>query len=157
MLNANSSIPEPGDAAHAAGVNRLIRRICLLREQGMVAEAARLEREDLAMAVRRLRDNPAGAGFPEDVVKGLFAREESRAADAVALAEFLVPQLLAHWPPRSPAAVAGPVPPSLPPVPRAPGTGSPAISDLLDAMLAAERSNRRPLARVTREARTTDH
>jgi len=104
------------------------------------------------MAVRGLRDGPAGAGFSEDAVREMYLREEARAADALALAECLVPQLLAHWPSRSAAAAVGPVPPSLPPVTRAPGTGSPAISDLLDAMLAAERTNRRPPARATREA-----
>lgn len=143
-----------------AGVTRLIRRICLLREQGAAAEAARLEESDLMAAVGELRTVLASDVLSESELRALFSREEQRVTDAAVLSELLIPQLLGRLAVSAPSgppgvfrpAAAGP---ALPPVPRAPAAGSPAIPDLLDAMLAAERTNRRPLAPSKRQARTT--
>lgn len=140
-----------------AGVSRLIRRICLLREQGSAGEAERLEREELPMAWPAVTADEAAQA---DLLQRIFSRETERAADAAALSELLLPHLLARL---TPPAIPGRGTPSRPDpgLPAAPvvrpavSAGSPAIPDLLDAMLAAERSNRRPLAPSMRGARPT--
>jgi hypothetical protein len=141
-LNESLSKPRLGETDGASGIARIVRRICLLREQGDSAEAGRLEREELATAVResRLAGGPETPG--EQELGEIYARESRRIADAVVIAEILATRL-------APAAAAPrPAPgPSLraaiPAVPRPAGSGTPAIPELLDAMLDAERSGRR--------------
>ena len=122
-------------------VVRLIRRICLLREQGRREEAGRIEATELVAA---LKNAPAAAGFAEAVpgrLEKLYAAETDRAADAVVLSELIVAQLRLHFPgaPPGPAAAADASPPAFIRAPSPPG-GSPAIPDLLDAMLAHDRA-----------------
>ena len=136
-----------------AGIIRCVRRICLLREQGDATEATRLEKNDLANAVRDYRLACGPEILPESELRSLFVAEEKRVADAVILSELLIPQLVKSFPAQPVAAV-----PSRPsaaasvetatPFPRAAAAAgvSPIIADLLDAMLASERSGRRPLS-----------
>jgi hypothetical protein len=138
----------------------LIRRICLLREQGLTDEAARLEQEDLAVAVRGLRQEQLGEILPESVLREMFTCEEQRVANAVALTELLLPKLLEGLAERTPPGGRVSVPRPAQAVPlssvsRAPAAGSPLIPDLLDAMLAAEFTNRHPQDSSLRGARTT--
>jgi hypothetical protein len=124
-----------------AGIVSLVRQICLLREQGDAARAAALEAGELADALRTLREADGGEALPESALAALFAREEERIADAQVLAELLAPRLGAVLPSAQAATVTtvttvttrAPEPPAEPL----------SIPDLLDAMLAAERTSPR--------------
>ncbi|MBL9214441.1 MAG: hypothetical protein JNG83_03090 [Opitutaceae bacterium] len=144
-MNAIHHSDRPVDVEERRGVARLIRRVCLLREQGEVADAEKLQAGELARAIRDHRLQHGPDSLPESELRELYVVEARRAADALALAELLIPQLT-----RQPTAartrseaVAIPVP--MPPAVRMPEAGVPAIPDLLDAMLAAERKARRPM------------
>lgn len=135
-------------ADHVAGVVRLVRQICLLREQGETDRAARLQANDLAAALRDLQAEHGPDALREEGLQALFAAERERVAEAVLLAELLIPQLTGG--PRlarsvAPARAPAPMPAS------APAAGPPAIPDLLDAMLAAERTGRHPSPVVHRK------
>jgi hypothetical protein len=151
LLNTLFTNLEPPAAGHVAGITRLMRRICLLREQGDAGQAARLHEHELADAVRELRATHGAQALSDEELRALFAAEEQRVAEAVVLAELLIPQLVGARPPVPAQAVpATPVParlrvPAVPP-------GSPGIPDLLDAMLAAERNGRRPSPAASRES-----
>ena len=126
-----------------AGIVCLIRRICLLREQGEVARAEQLQAGELAEALTALREADGPEACSAVAVAQVFAREEERIADAQVLAELLAPRLGAARPATTaplPAAAPPPSPPG-----RAPGVPAESLSipDLLDAMLAAERTSPR--------------
>jgi len=139
-----------------AGITRLVRQICLLREQGDAAQAAHLQDDELATAVRDLRLAHGPEAFAESELHGLFVTEERRVAEAVILSELLVPRLVESWPAAALSRSTGPVRTFSPPPAAArasvPAAGSPAIPDLLDAMLAAERHGRRPAPANSRES-----
>ncbi len=141
-----------------ATINRHIRQICLLREQGNVAEAERIEKNEFANTLRDLRLAHGPQILPQTELNVLFEAEYKRVADAVVLSELLIPQLVksfsaAPFPASArPAAAAAAVPAtprdSAVPIPKAAAAAgvSPMIADLLDAMLASERGGRRPLS-----------
>lgn len=137
-----SSVEDPS----AAALVRLIRRICLLREQGDLAGAQDLEHGPLGAAVATARAQLGADALSEDELGRLFVRESERAAEAVAVAELIIQQLTPHWPATAPAAAAGGAAarraPRLPARSAQPA-GAPAIPDLLDAMLAHESQARR--------------
>jgi hypothetical protein len=124
-----------------AGIVSLVRQICLLREQGDAARAESLQAGELAAALQEFRATEGDAALPEPVLAQLFAREEERIADAQVLAELLAPRLGAVLPAARAATVTtvttvttrAPEPPAEPL----------SIPDLLDAMLAAERTSPR--------------
>lgn len=119
----------------ATPVIRLIRRICLLREQGDAAASA-LERDQLAAAVQAARAKLGADALPESELRQIFARESERAAEALAIAELIVQQLA---PGSSGVARGADLRAPRPREPRAPAPSEPpAIADLLDAMLASE-------------------
>lgn len=154
-MNPSSSNPPPTAAALLAGIARIVRRICLLRELGESAQAVRLQENDLAGAVRDLRLAHGPEMLPENELHGIFAAEEQRVAEAVILSELLLPRLVESWLAVSPPRAAGParsaaVSPVVRPAPVP--AGPPAIPDLLDAMLAAERPGRRPAPATNRES-----
>lgn len=151
MLTTLSTNLEPPAAGRVAGITRLMRRICLLREQGDAGQAARLHEQDLAAAVRELRAAHGAEALPDAELLRLFAVEEQRVAEAVVLAELLIPQLVGDRPPVPAKSVPAAPVPARPRVPAAP-PGSPGIPDLLDAMLAAERHGRRPSPAASRES-----
>ncbi len=151
MLISPSTHLEPAAAGRLAGITRLMRRICLLREQDDAGRASALQATELADAVREWRAAHGAEALSDDELRRLFAAEEQRVAEAVVLAELLIPQLVGGRPP----VPAKPVPASPAPArPRTPAasSGSPAIPDLLDAMLAAERTGRRPAPALARES-----
>lgn len=148
MLTTFSTNLEP--PARVAGLTRLMRRICLLREQGDAVRASALQTNELAEAVRELRAAHGAEALSDDELRRLFAVEEQRVAEAVVLAELLIPQLVGGRPPAPAKPVAAPPAPARPRAPASPG--SPAIPDLLDAMLAAERPGRRPAPALARES-----
>ena len=133
----------------------MVRQICLLREQGDAVQAAQLQENDLAAAVRDLRLAQGAAALPEAELQAMFATEEQRVADAVILSELLLPRLVGKGPALSGPAHSGtrragqesPVVAA-----KAPAAGPPAIPDLLDAMLAAERTGRRQSTASSRES-----
>ena len=126
-----------------AGLSRLVRQICLLREQGDTAGAARLQEKDLATAVADMRQAHGAAVLPDDALMALFAREAQRVSEALLTAELMVARLAELWSPLPPRAASAPAASaSARPLPATPA-GPPAITDLLDAMLAAERTSTR--------------
>ena len=127
-----------------AGLIRLIRRICLLREQGSVGEANRLQAGEFAAAVVEFRLWHGPASLTDEKVCTLFMHETELVREAMVLAEILAPQLARLLPlAQSQAAPVFPVVPAELEAARPIPDGPPVISDLLDAMLAAERPGRR--------------
>lgn len=127
---------------------RLVRRICLLREQGEAATAAQLEQNEFANLVRDFRLAEGPEALPESELRTMFANEERRVADAMVLAELLIPHLAGsitkvNRTTVQPSAVSTPeFPISFSRAAESP-VGSTAIPDLLDAMLAADSAARR--------------
>lgn len=124
---------------------RLIRRICLLHEQGDVAGAHSLERDQLPSAVQLARTKLGAGALPESELSDIFARERERATEAITIAQLIVQQLAPHLPAAQSAASARPTREREPhaPLARPAATNEPpAIADLLDAMLASERRAR---------------
>jgi hypothetical protein len=151
-LNNSNSSPRPDDAGRRAGLSRLVRRICLLREQGDVAEAGRLQQNDLAAAVGEIRRTQGADAWRDDELAELFDAEAKRVTEALLTAEIMVKRLAELWSPlpvavRSAPAYAGATLPTDKPARPA---GSPVISDLLDAMLAAERPSTRLVPALNR-------
>jgi hypothetical protein len=122
-----------------------VRRICLLQEQGDTAEAGRLQQGDLVAAIGDFRRTQGADALPEEKLMALFAAERERVAEALLTAELLIQRLTAIWPStpaaepvvREPTVVEVRAPTRL--IPAQP----PVISDLLDAMLASERTSTR--------------
>jgi hypothetical protein len=146
-LNNSNSSQRPDDAACLAGLSRLVRRVCLLREQGDTAEAGRVQQGELATAIRDFRLARGPDALSEETLASLFAAETERVAEALCTAELLIQRLTSIWS-TAPAPVAAPGvrEPTVVEV-RAPTRLIPAqppvISDLLDAMLASERTSTR--------------
>jgi hypothetical protein len=143
LLNVYSSSDRPAEAARLAGIVRL----------GDAMAAARLQDGELASAITAFRLESGPAGLSEDRLCAMFVSEAEHVAEAMILAELLVPQLARLLPAPGPArpALFAPLPAAVSPGRTVPAGESPAISDLLDAMLAAERTGRR-LAPATRES-----
>ena len=152
-MNTHPSSDRAAEAGRLAGIVRLIRRICLLREQGDAATAGRLQAGELASAVADFRLVAGPAGLSEEKLCALFVSEAEHVAEAMVLAELLVPQLARLMPGVGAARVPlfAPTPVAAPAGRLAPGE-SPAIPDLLDAMLAGERTGRRHPAATSRES-----
>lgn len=153
-----SQLPAADDPL--AGITRLIRQICLLREHGDAEQAGQLRNGGLANAVRDYRLAHGPDALPENELQMMFATEERRVAEATILSELLVPRLVASLPALRDPVRSAPVRPgpehgamatssSVSPV------GPPSISDLLDAMLAAERNAGRASSASQRESRTS--
>jgi hypothetical protein len=152
-LSTHPSSDRATEAGRLAGIVRLIRRICLLREQGDAATAGRLQAGELASAVADFRLAAGPASLSEEKLCALFVSEAEHVAEAMVLAELLVPQLARLMPGIGAARVPlfVPTPVAAPAGRLAPGE-SPAIPDLLDAMLAGERTGRRHPTAPSRES-----
>lgn len=133
------------------GIARLIRQVCLLRERGEPFRATQLHDRELADAVRDYRLAHGPAALPESELRTMFATEEHRVAEAVILSELLLPRLVECFPDGTGAVRSTPGAPLIAPGPSS-VAGPPTISDLLDAMLAAERHNRPPAPATRRES-----
>jgi len=154
--------PYPAEANPLAGITRCIRQICLLREQGNIAEAQQVEQNEFSNTLRDLRLAHGPEILPESELQTMFAAEQKRVADAVVLSELLIPQLVKSFGNSAPplaqpahsvaAAAATGSRDSSVPIPKAAAVAgvSPMIADLLDAMLASERGGRRPLSSSAR-------
>jgi hypothetical protein len=88
----SDSLASVEDASLWSEVRVLYRRICLLRNLGLGAEAAHIE-PAVSRAVAAIRDSPEGGGNYDARLKALFALEEDRVASASVLAEILLPML----------------------------------------------------------------
>jgi hypothetical protein len=144
--------PHLAEVNPLAGITRCIRQICLLREQDNIAEAERVEKNEFSNTLRDLRLAHGPEFLPESELRGMFIAEQKRVAEAIILSELLIPQLVKSFPPfgasqPKPAAAAAISRDSSVPIPQAASAAgvSPMIADLLDSMLASERSGRRPL------------
>lgn len=142
-----------------AGLARLVRQVCLLREQGDAAGAVRVQEKEFATAVRDIRLAEGPEALPESELRAMFATEEQRVAEAVILSELLIPQLVGSWPsisdldrPGTTRSAPRALPASAPAPAPTPAAGPPTIPDLLDAMLAAERTGRRRPPATKRES-----
>lgn len=138
----------------------MIRQVCLLRERGDAEQAAQLGNSDLANAVRDYRLAHGPDALPEKELQAIFTTEERRVAEAAILSELLVPRLTACFPAGREATVSmssrpGPARGAISSIPAPPPAGPPVISDLLDAMLAAERNAGRASAVSQRESGNT--
>ena len=144
-LSHPSSSHRTVDADRVAAISRLVRKVCLLREQGDVSGADGIESTQLADAVRSLREDSGGEGLPEVELREIYAVERKRVADADALCELLVPRLQGFAPSTatSTPTVRSTVLTVTSSRPASSTEGSPGIPELLDAMLAAERTGRR--------------
>ena len=143
LLHDRPSHDCPAEAGRLTEIIRLIRRICVLREQGGNAEANRLQAGELAAAVTEFRLGHGPESLTEEKVCALFMSETELVHEAVVLAEIMAPQLARLLPLAQ--ARTEPVFPAIPTERarvRVLPDGPPAISDLLDAMLAAERPGR---------------
>jgi hypothetical protein len=130
----------PAGPSHESIV-RLIRRICLLGEQGQSAEAARLETNELASALRAAREAGGAGEVAQEILAEIYTIEKERSANAVVLSELIITQLKQHLFAAGPASRPAPaMPPPADSAARQASGGSPAIPDLLDAMLAHDRS-----------------
>lgn len=150
MNNSISSQRADDFSGCMAGLSRLVRQICLLREEGDAAEATRLQEKDLAFAVAEVRRVQGVDAFPDNALVALFERETQRVAEALLTAEILIERLTQRWAPvagvtASPREASAPrVPQHSRPAPAAQvSAGPPVITDLLDAMLASERPSTR--------------
>jgi hypothetical protein len=65
--------------------------MCVLRTEGHSVEAQLIEQNEFADAIARVRE--ASGSDPDSLLKAFLAAEEVRVADAVVLAEVLVPIL----------------------------------------------------------------
>ncbi len=123
-----------------------MRQICLLREQGDTAGALRLQENDLATVVEEIRRTPGTDALRDEDLAALFAQEAQRVAEATLTAEIMIHRLAEIWSsppaaaPQRREATAARETVTARPVP----AGPPVISDLLDAMLALERTSTRP-------------
>jgi hypothetical protein len=113
----------------------LCRRIALQRLRGETAQARQLEAVTLPSAVQALRTEHGPELLSDNLLGVIRAREQLRVADAALLAELL--GALRDLSAPVPAAI--PVTSSLPAHPTSP----PALTDLLDDMLAQEAADRR--------------
>lgn len=136
MPTARTTPTDPADAT-LADVRRIHRQVCLLRAQGDTAGAEALCSGELSAALARL---PGSAGPAQ--IQQVFAEEETRLADAEALAGLLGPMLIRQLAARElPALPDGPAPSAAgrnPPRRRDPAT----VADFIDQMLAAETAAR---------------
>ncbi len=139
-------------AADLTGIIRLVRRICLYREQGETARAARLHADELVAAIAEYRLWHGPDSLTDEKLCVLFVNETDHVREAMALAAALAPDLAGVVPPEGPEAepVFPPVKPlgSVKPFPDNP----PAITELLDAMLTAEPPEQRPRSADRRQS-----
>jgi hypothetical protein len=132
-----SDFSSSDSAADLPGIIRLVRRICLFREQGETARAARLHADELVSAIAEYRLWHGPESLTEEKLCAIFVNETEHVREAIALAVVLAPEL-ARLIPRGDAE-------SEPVFPQMRSLGSvkpfsdrpPAIAELLDAMLDA--------------------
>jgi len=140
------------EAVSVAGITRIIRRICVLREQNNLLVAEQIEQNEFVPTLRELLLRHGPELLSERELLEIFRVEEKRVADAAVLAELITPQLAralasassALSPVRAGAGATNVRDTSIPFSRTAAAGTSPMIADLLDAMLAAERPVNRP-------------
>lgn len=151
IMNFPFQAPSPATVS-VAEITRLIRRICLLREQNNMLAAEQLEQNEFAAALRDLLRVHGPELLTERELLEIFRVEEKRVADAAVLAELITPQIaralasvpLSLPPARLGATAVGARDTAIPFSRAAVAGTSPMIADLLDAMLATERPANRP-------------
>lgn len=130
-------------AADLTGIIRLVRRICLYREQGETARAARLQADELVAAIAEHRLWHGPESLTDEKLCALFVSETDHVREAMAIAAALAPDLAAVVAPPDPERepMFPPMRPlgSIKPFPDRP----PAIRELLDALMTANTPSRR--------------
>jgi hypothetical protein len=115
-------------------IARLCRQICLCRTRGQIAQANRLE---------AVLHNQVSADFSENALQEIFIIEQKRVIDALMLAEVLGPLLTEHLAvATAPDAARAPAPPARSPHRHAATDPPLGIADLIEGMLAQERTAR---------------
>lgn len=150
MLPNESVSHFPAPPPTWSDVVRLCRRVCILRERGLHADAEKLLVESLPpllATVRAPQETDAALNLRLDAV---FAQETERVANAAVLAELLRPLLAEDLPAATalpvgtpapvlvPLATAPAVTPPAAPPPKPPTRGAISIADFIDDMIAQE-------------------
>lgn len=120
-------------------LGEIYRRICSLRTQGRETDALALEQGGFVAALKAVRVHSTPGPETEERLQTVLAAEESRVADADALADLLMPLLVKHL--RNAPLAAAPVPQSRPAKTSA-AAEAPSVADFIDDMLAQERAAR---------------
>jgi hypothetical protein len=126
-------------AEDLTGIIRLVRRICLFREQGETARAAHLHADELLSAIAEYRLWHGPQSLTDEKLCVLFVNETEHVREAMALAAIVAPDLARLVQPEGPESE--PIFPRIQPV----GSikpfpdGPPPITELLDGMMAAGR------------------
>jgi hypothetical protein len=119
---------------------RLCRRVCVLRERGLVAEAERVRAGELAETLAAVRSPTDTDEAIEQRLATTFAAEAERVANAAVLAELLAPLLADRAQrPGAPVALTSDSAAPLPPPKPAPRAGPLDLADFIDDMIAQER------------------
>ena len=122
---------------------RLLRQASVLHEQNDDAGAALLTANEIPAMVRAIRLAHGPAALPDGELQEMMVAEDQRVVEAVVLAKLLIAQLVVPLPVISGRSRSNSARSMPDPVISKAMAGPPAISDMLDAMLAAERSGRR--------------
>lgn len=141
-----SSVTEnsPENATGWVNAVNLLRRACILRATGSESDAAALETTGLAAALESLRETCADSAKWDARVRALRQREEERVADAMVLADILLPRLQNALQPSVGSARARPTsgPTSFSsPRPARPRNAPREIADFIDEMIAQRQPN----------------
>ncbi len=145
MIRTHSPFDLPLDPL--AELTRLCRRICLQREHQPELSQRSLD-EDLANALAIILEKHGSTAATADDVNRIYASELQRLEDAVTLAEILIAKLAQRPATSSPQPQISNSKPEISPAPRPtstpakPSGPTPGIADLLDGMLAQQRSPR---------------
>ena len=148
----STSRPISAAAEQISELARLLRRVGVLRAQGDAARGVSLEAIEISALVREIREQHGPDALSEDQLQAMRATEERRVAEAGILAELLIPRLVVALPAMAEPGRSIPARSMAEPAARPLMAGPPAISDMLDAMLAAERTSRRPTPAIHRES-----
>jgi hypothetical protein len=128
----------------------MCRRVCVLRERGQHGEAEQLRTTSLAELVAALKSPAETDATITARLETIFAAETERVANAMVLADLLVPRLteqlrsFAPLPGMTPAAVNAAAPAMPPPKPAPARAATISIADFIDDMIAQENPPVRP-------------
>lgn len=124
-------------------VGRVYRRICFLRSEGLAGEAQALQENEFAEAEAAARAACASGSEADSRMDALLAEEGARVAQAIAIAEVLVPILAKRLSVLLPAPRLSAAPSVAARERKAGHDENRGIADFIDDMLAQERTGTR--------------
>jgi hypothetical protein len=130
----------PAQAPSWSDLARLCRRVCVLRERGLAADAERVRAGELTEMLAALRTPDDTEETIAQRLAATFAVEAERVANAAVLAELLAPLIAEHTRPATgPVAMRSDSTSPLPVPKPAPRAGPLDLADFIDDMIAQER------------------